>query len=386
MLIPLNPRIILAPSSFKGSLTARDAAHAMAIGVRDVLPAAHVMEFPMADGGEGFVDVVHDFLGVTKRVSEVHGPLPGQRVQATWGLSADGHVAVIEIASAAGLGLVPEEKRNPQLTTTVGVGELIRAALEEGAETIYLGLGGSATIDGGAGMAEALGVRLLDEHGRPILQGAQGLPFLRRVDCSSIDERIAQVSIIAVCDVRNPLTGPDGSAMVFGRQKGARPEDLSALDDGLRRLGERIESDCHISVDRLPGAGAAGGLGAGVAGFLKGRLERGIDVVMAISGFRERIAGADLVLTGEGRLDRQTKFGKVIAGVVECSRHAGIPVAAVVGTIEDPVEEVIRSFGLSDLERLVNSETSFEQAVSEAFPLLRCRTSDLLHRLINTRA
>ncbi|MGB3958921.1 MAG: glycerate kinase, partial [bacterium] len=287
-------RIIIAPDSFKGSLTAAEVAASIERGVKRVLPQAETIPVPLADGGEGTVDALVSATGGRLVTKEVTGPL-GERVKASYGLLGDGETAVIEMAAASGLPLVPLEKRNPMLTTTYGTGELILAALDEGCRRIIIGIGGSATNDGGAGMAQALGVKLLDEEGLDIPYGAAGLARLDRIDISSLDRRLAQVEVLVACDVDNPLTGPRGAARVYGPQKGADPQMVEELDQILGRFAAIILRDLGKDVKDIPGAGAAGGLGAGLMAFLNGRLAPGVELVLAAVKLEERIQkGADL--------------------------------------------------------------------------------------------
>ncbi len=326
-------RIIIAPDSFKGSLTAAEVAASIERGVKRVLPQAETIPVPLADGGEGTVDALVSATGGRLVTKEVTGPL-GERVKASYGLLGDGETAVIEMAAASGLPLVPLEKRNPMLTTTYGTGELILAALDEGCRRIIIGIGGSATNDGGAGMAQALGVKLLDEEGLDIPYGAAGLARLDRIDISSLDRRLAQVEVLVACDVDNPLTGPRGAARVYGPQKGADPQMVEELDQILERFAAIILRDLGKDVKDIPGAGAAGGLGAGLMAFLNGRLAPGVELVLAAVKLEERIQkGADLVITGEGAINEQTVYGKTPIGVAKLAKRYHLPVIAIAGSI-----------------------------------------------------
>ncbi|MEP0843488.1 MAG: glycerate kinase [Phycisphaerae bacterium] len=342
-------RIIIAPDSFKESLGAREVAEAIARGVRRVRPDAVIEAIPLADGGEGTVDALVCATGGELRRTEVTGPL-GERVVAPWGLLGDeGRTAVIEMAAASGLALVPLEKRNPLHTTTFGTGELIRTAIEAGASRILVGIGGSATTDGGAGAAQAVGVRFFDRDGALLpapLSGGQ-LEAIARIEMPG-DAAFprpgsggARPTILVACDVDNPLHGPRGAAAVFGPQKGATPEQVAVLDRNLAHLADLIGRDLGRDVRDVPGAGAAGGLGAGLIAFFNARLERGINLVMEAVHFAERIRGADLILTGEGRLDAQSMMGKVIAGVGRAGKDAGVPVVALVGCVGEGAEQTL---------------------------------------------
>jgi glycerate kinase len=379
----LPKKIIIAPDSFKGSLTAHDAASAMEQGVLQVLPDAHVIQHPVSDGGDGLVSVVTPALGGCIVTTNVCGALPGQRVDAHWGLSADGSFAIIEMAEAAGLTLVPSDRRDPKVTTTYGVGQLIRAALDAGVSSILIGIGGSATNDGGAGMAEALGVRFNDASGKPLDRGGAALVNLASIDVQAKDVRIDTVEVLVACDVLNTLCGIQGASAVYGPQKGARLPDISLLDKALLRFGKTVQADLGVDVLDLPGGGAAGGLGAGLVAFCGATLKRGIDLVLQVTGFDDRLEGADLVITGEGRIDRQVRFGKALAGVVEQSKHRHIPIVAVVGSIEGPRESFLDDGFLTDLEPLVDVNTSLEEAMRNAHTLVVQRTKLLIQRYLS---
>lgn len=377
--------IILAPDSFKGSLTAHQAVEAMERGVRAVLPDANVIRHPISDGGEGLVEVLAPTMKGTIRQTEVQGPLPGQRVKARWVLSSDGSTAVVEMAEAAGLELVPKGERDPKRTTTYGVGELLRAALDSGVRSVILGIGGSATNDGGAGMAEALGVRFLDEEGNPLRHGGAALSHLASIDVRGLDPRLKDCSLTVACDVRNILCGEEGASVVYGPQKGATQDDVQHLDAALHRYGECIRSTLNLDVFSLPGGGAAGGLGAGLVVFCGATLRSGIDVVLDATGFDRSLQSADLVITGEGRMDEQVIFGKALAGIITRSHRAGVPVAAVVGSFEGDRTGAVSKESLIDLETLVDEKTSMNHALRYAAELLATRTETLLQRIFPPR-
>lgn len=356
-------RIVIAPDSFKESLSAREVCAAIACGIQRVRPEAVIDSIPMADGGEGTVDALVSATGGSLRQSIVTGPL-GEPVTATWGLlgpvasssacTATEPTAVIEMAAASGLALVPPARRNPLLTTTYGTGELLNAALAAGATRIIVGIGGSATTDGGTGAAQALGWRFLDAKGAsltaPITGGQVGA--IHRIERGTTptpggDRRGAHPLLLVACDVDNPLCGPRGAAAIYGPQKGATPEQVEILDRHLAHLAAVIARDLGRDVRAIAGAGAAGGLGAGLMAFADARLERGIRIVMDAVHFEERIRGADLIITGEGRIDRQSMMGKVIAGVGRAGQAAGVPVIALVGCVgegADATLEVLHSY------------------------------------------
>ncbi|MCI0818955.1 MAG: glycerate kinase [Chloroflexi bacterium] len=322
-------RIIVAPQEYKGTLTAEEAAAAIADGVHRTLPEADVEIVPMADGGPGTVRAIASMAGGEMRTCRVRGPL-GRPVEAGWASVPDG-TAIIEMAAAAGLTLLAEDERDARLTTTYGVGELVREALGAGARRLIIGLGGSATNDGGAGMAAALGARLLDASGDEIPPGGAALARLDRVDAGDLDPRLAGANVIGASDVTNPLCGPEGASFIYGPQKGASPESVRELDGALENYARVIERDLGVAVRDVAGAGAAGGLGAGIIAFLGAEIRPGVDVVAEVVGLRERLNGADLVVTGEGRLDGQTRYGKTVAGVARLAAAAGAPLIVVPG-------------------------------------------------------
>jgi len=332
-------RVVIAPDSFKECLTAMQVADAIEAGLKAALPDAECIKIPVADGGEGTVQSLVDATGGEIVRLEVTDPL-GDPVEAFFGVLGDGETAVIEMAAASGLHLVLPERRDPRVTTTFGTGQLMRAALDRGARRLLLGIGGSATNDGGAGMAQALGVVLLDGRGRSIGSGGGALSALAQIDLAGLDQRLEQTSIEVACDVDNPLTGPTGASAIFGPQKGATPAMIEELDQNLAHFGQLLESVSGRKVVSLAGAGAAGGLGAGLCGFLGASLKPGIAMVLDVLRFRERLQGADLVITGEGRIDSQTIFGKTPFGVAQAAKQAGLPVIAIAGSVADDYEAV----------------------------------------------
>jgi glycerate kinase len=354
-------------------------------GVLQLLPDAHVIKHPVSDGGEGLVSVVTPALGGCIVTTNVAGPLPGQRVDARWGLSSDGSLAIIEMAEAAGLSLVPIDRRDPKITTTYGVGELIRAALDAGVSSILIGIGGSATNDAGAGMAEALGVKFFNASGKSLDRGGAALVDIVSVDDQGKDARLDNVEILVACDVQNTLCGIEGASAVYGPQKGARLSDVSLLDKALLRFGKTVQTDLGMDVLNLPGGGAAGGMGAGLVAFCGATLKRGIDLVLQLTGFDDCLQGADFVITGEGRIDRQVRFGKALSGVVEQARRSNIPVAAVVGSIEGSRESFLNDGFLDDLEPLVDAHTSIEEAMRNAQTLIAERTKLLIQRYLSRK-
>ncbi len=373
-------RLVIAPNAFKGSLSALEAADAIGEGVRAAAPDADLVLVPIADGGDGTVDALVAATHGERRTLRVRGPL-GDPVDAHYGMVDGGSTAVVEMARAAGLALVPSEKRDPRVTTTYGVGELLQHAFDEGARHFIVGIGGSATNDGGAGMAQALGYHLLDENGHELPPGGLALKRLARIHTGGVHANWKEAQVEVACDVTNPLTGPSGASAVYGPQKGATPEMVAELDAALRRHAEVIRRDLGVDVEQLPGAGAAGGLGAGLVAFTRARLGPGAEMVMEALKLDDKLKGADLVITGEGRLDSQTaRFGKGPAAVARHARNAGIPVIAIGGSVADETELRLLFDGL---EATVVGPSSLDEAIAQARPLL-VRAATRLTRLVLT--
>lgn len=328
-------RIVIAPDSFKGCLNANDVAVAMRRGVQRVYPDSRIDMIPMADGGEGTVEAILSAVDGVKIKVKVTDPL-GRPIEASYGLIDNGVTAIIEMASASGLPLLRDGERNPLVTSTYGTGLLIRDALERGVNKILLGIGGSATNDGGAGLAVALGAKLMDAHGQDLPSGGVALAKLVNLDISAIDPRLSKVQVEVACDVQNPLCGPEGASAVYGPQKGAQPEDIEVLDAALQNFGKRLSEVSGVNLLELAGGGAAGGLGAGVVGFLGAKLRPGSQIVLEVTSANEKIREADLVITGEGRTDFQTAYGKVPVGVAALAKNYNVPVLAISGSVEGP--------------------------------------------------
>ncbi len=356
-------KIVIAPDSFKENLTSLQVGKAIEKGIRRVLPKARIEIVPMADGGEGTVQSLVDATGGRIIRKKVVGPM-GEPVTARYGMLGDGETAVIEMAEASGLPLVPKEKRNPLKATTYGTGQLMLDAVKRGAKKIIVGLGGSATNDCGAGMAQALGVKLLDASGRPIEGYAGGgmLDKVADIDLSGMDPAIRGVQVVIACDVDNPLCGRRGASAVFGPQKGATPAQVRQLDANLRHFGRLIEKVLRKKVMNRPGAGAAGGLGAGLLAFTRARLRRGVDIVIEATELAKHMKGADLAITGEGRVDSQTAFGKTPAGVAKVARKQKIPVVAIGGGLADDAGDVFEH-GIDGLESATPRDMSLEEAI-----------------------
>ncbi len=362
-------RILIAPQSLKGSLTASEAGLAIAQGVRIVYPNAEIEIVPVADGGEGTVQALVDASGGKIIQKMVTGPL-GEPVLAFFGLMGDGSTAAIEMAACAGLPLVPPEKRDPRITTTYGVGELILAALDYGSRHFIIGIGGSATNDGGAGMAQALGAALLSTRGTEIARGGAALATLAHISTSTMDPRLQNCTVEVACDVTNPLCGPTGATAVYGPQKGATPEMVEELDKALAHYAQIIEQDLRMSVRDIPGAGAAGGLGAGLIAFLHATLRPGAQIVFEAVHLEERIRTADLVITAEGQIDAQTAYGKSVGAVAEIAKRYDLPVLAFAGSLGDNYQ-VVYELGVDALEVLPSSPMTLAYAMENAARLIR---------------
>ncbi|CAI0834803.1 glycerate kinase [Serratia liquefaciens] len=357
-------KVVIAPDSFKESLSALEVAEAIERGFRQIFPQVQYVKLPMADGGEGTVDSMVAATGGEIVTVAVTGPL-GQPVQAFYGLLGEGETAVIEMAAASGLHLAPKAQRDPRMTTSYGTGELILAALERGVKTIILGIGGSATNDGGAGMMQALGARLLDENRQALPPGGAALAQLAYIDLSGVDPRLQQVSITAACDVDNPLCGANGASAVFGPQKGATPEMVTQLDAALRHYGTLLEQATGREVINAPGAGAAGGMGAALLGMLNARLRPGIEIVIETLQLEEALRDADLVITGEGRLDSQSIHGKTPIGVARVAKRFGLPVIGIAGSLSKDYQ-VVHQHGIDAAFSVLDRVVSLEEALAEA--------------------
>ena len=361
-------RILIAPQSLKGSLTAAEAGLAIAQGVQAVYPKAEIEIVPIADGGEGTVQALVDATNGKIIQQTVTGPL-GKPVPAFFGLMGDGSTAAIEMASCAGLPLVPPDQRDPRITTTYGVGELILAALDYGSRHYIIGIGGSATNDGGAGMAQALGAALLSRQGTQIARGGAALATLAHISTSTMDRRLQECTVEVACDVTNPLCGPTGASAVYGPQKGATPEMVEELDSALAHYAQIIEQDLGMSVREIPGAGAAGGLGAGLIAFLHATLRPGAQIVFEAIHLEERIRTANLVITAEGQIDAQTAYGKSVGSVAEIAKRYGLPVLALAGSLGDNYR-VVYELGVDAVATLPSGPMTLAFAMENAAWLL----------------
>ncbi|HAT7591989.1 glycerate kinase [Citrobacter werkmanii] len=357
-------KIVIAPDSYKESMSALEVATAIELGFREIWPEAEYVKIPVADGGEGTVEaMVAAMQGHLVHVN-VTGPL-GNTIQAFYGLSGDERSAFIEMAAASGLEQVPANLRDPLKTTSWGTGELIRHALDAGVEHIIIGIGGSATNDGGAGMVQALGARLLDAQDEDIAHGAMGLESLARIDISQLDPRLAGCRIEVACDVTNPLTGKEGASVVFGPQKGATAEMIPRLDRALTHYAQLIARDLDVNVLELAGGGAAGGMGAALYAFCGAQLRRGIEIVTDALRLDACVADADLVVTGEGRIDSQTIHGKVPVGVAKIAKRYNKPVIGIAGSLTADVG-VVHEHGLDAVFSVIYTICSLDEALKNA--------------------
>ncbi|MDW7673434.1 MAG: glycerate kinase [Bacillota bacterium] len=369
-------RILIAPDSFKGSITAVEMANCVALAVKKIFPEAETIKKPLSDGGEGLVDSLV-IATVGKVITEkVTGPL-GEQLDAHYGLLGDGKTAVIEMAEASGLPLVPENKRNPMLTTTYGTGELIKHALNRGCSRLIVGIGGSATNDGGVGMAQALGVRFLDNEGVPLPFGGGSLKSLAKIDISALDPMVKETEILVACDVDNPLTGKNGASYIYGPQKGATEEVVKFLDEGLQHYAKVLRRDLGIDVENIPGSGAAGGLGAGLLAFLNGKLTPGIDISVDVVGLEKELSSCDLVITGEGKLDSQSVHGKVPVGVARVAKKYNVPVIVLAGCVEEGLDH-LHEEGITAYYSIVNGPMSLQEAITNTRSLVELTTTEIL--------
>ena len=362
-------KIVIAPDSYKESLSASEVAQAIEKGFREIFPDAQYVSLPVADGGEGTVEAMIAATQGKEHFAWVTGPL-GERVKACWGMSGDGVTAFIEMAAASGLGLVPPDKRNPLITTSRGTGELILQALEHGAERIIIGIGGSATNDGGAGMMQALGARLCDAEGQEIGHGGGSLSRLSRIDLSAIDPRLRDRMIHVACDVTNPLVGERGASRIFGPQKGATEAMIVELDRNLAHYADVIKTSLQVDVKSIPGAGAAGGMGAALYAFCGAQLRPGIEIVTDALQLAERVADADLVITGEGRIDSQTIHGKVPVGGARVAKCFNVPVSGIAGSLTADVG-VVHQHGLDAVFSVLYTICTLDEALANAAANLR---------------
>jgi len=361
-------RVLVAPQSYKGSLDAFAVAGAIVEGLRLVWPDAEYDIVPIADGGEGTVEALVTASRGEYRETRVEDPL-GRPVVARWGMMGDGQTAVIEMAAASGLPLLDRSERNPLVTSTYGTGQLMKAALDGGARKLIVGIGGSATNDGGAGMAFALGARFTDAGGKYLSRGGKALGKLAHIDVSKLDTRLSETEIVVASDVTNPLTGPTGASAVYGPQKGATPDGVRLLDSALANYSHVLAADLGVDVSDTPGAGAAGGLGAGLIAFCGARMERGVDLIFDAMNFDAHLEKCNIVFTGEGRIDGQDVFGKAPIVVAERAAARGLPVIVIVGSIGRGYESCYQH-GVSAVVSIMNRPMTIERAVQHTRALI----------------
>lgn len=372
-------KIVIAIDSFKESLTSLQVARALEEGLQRFSPSFHITIIPMADGGEGTVQSLVDAKKGYLQSVMVQDPL-GREIEAFYGIIGDNKTAVIEMAAASGLPLLKEKERDPLVTSTYGTGQLIKDALDAGCRNFLLGIGGSATNDGGVGMFQALGGRALDEKGEDLGWGGEELLRISRLDWKGLDPRIGESTFQVACDVENPLLGKRGATQVYGPQKGALPEQMEILEQALTRFAQVVEADLGKEIRELPGAGAAGGLGAGLMAFTGAVLRPGIQLVVEMTGLKEELQDAHLVITGEGRLDGQTLAGKVPVGVAQAAKEFGLPVIAVVGTLCQEGLAVYQA-GIDAVLSIIDRPMSLEQALRDTHSML-IQTGETILRLL----
>ncbi|WP_373893564.1 glycerate kinase [Virgibacillus sp. CBA3643] len=361
-------KIIIAPDSFKGSLTAIEAAQAINKGVKKAFHDAETVLLPVADGGEGSMETLVSATDGKIKHLPVVGPL-GSKVEAAYGVLGDGRTCVIEMATASGLNLVPEEKLSPLQATTYGTGQLIKQALDDGFSSFIIGIGGSATNDGGAGMLQALGLQLLNENGNEIDYGGGELNQIKQINMRSFDKRIKDCNFIIASDVQNPLIGTDGASAIFGPQKGAKADDVALLDGNLTHWADKVAEITGITLHDLPGAGAAGGIGGAFQAFFPFVMKRGIDVVLDYIKLDEKVMGADLVITGEGQVDSQTASGKTPMGVAQAAKRRDVPTIIIAGAVGKGIE-VLYDFGVISANSIINRPMPLQEAIERAAELV----------------
>lgn len=374
-------KVVVTIDSFKGSLSSFELGEGIEAGIKKVYPEAQVIKVPIADGGEGTVDSLVEgtngkFVAVT-----VDNPLM-EKIRARYGIMGDGKTAVIEMAEASGLPLVPIEKRNPMKTTTYGTGELIKDAILKGCREFIIGIGGSATNDAGLGMLQALGYKFLDENKKELGNGGEILSKVKYIDSTGKIPELKDCKFLVACDVDNPFYGPKGAAEIYSRQKGATEEMVKELDKGLKDLSEVIKKELHVDVSNLPGAGAAGGLGGGLVAFLNGKLSPGIDMILEKVGFEKELENADFVITGEGRLDHQTAMGKAPVGVAKIAKKFDIPVIALAGGVTEGAFQTHEK-GIDCFFSIINYPITLEEAMKKetAYKFIKGNTEEIF-RLI----
>lgn len=378
-------KIVLAPDSYKNSLTAKQVAQSMKKGFAKVYPDAEFVNVPMADGGEGTVQSLVDARNGQMVTETVVNPL-GNKTQAQYGLIDDGQVAVIEMAQASGIQFINQFTQNPYVTTTFGTGELIKSAIQKGAKTIIIGIGGSATNDGGAGMAQALGAHLLDDKGEELQYGGAMLKKLDHIDISEMLPELKDVKVVIASDVTNPLTGENGASHVFGPQKGANPEMVDFLDEALSHYADVLKRDLGKDLEQTPGAGAAGGLGAGLLAFTNSQMRSGVDIVVDYTGLKDIVQDADVVITGEGQIDFQTKFGKTPIGVAKATKavNPNATIIAIAGSVGEKISELY-PLGIDAIFTCVPGVEDLSKAIADTDKNLQQVSENIARLIKNTK-
>jgi len=373
--------ILLSPDSFKDSLPATAVADYMAKGIRRVMPNAQITKLPLSDGGEGLLEALVTPLDGRLISVEVKDPLM-RDIKANYGLIDEGKTAVIEMATASGLELLKDNERNPMITSTYGTGQLIKNALDKGCKKLIIGLGGSATNDGGTGMVEALGVKFLKNDGESIGEGGGALKDLSHIDITELDQRLSNCEIIAACDVNNPLTGKDGSSLVFGAQKGGDMETLKQLDKNLSNYAEVIYNDLGKDLKNIEGTGAAGGTAMGLLAFLDAELKPGIELIMDELQLEKQIRQANVIFTGEGQIDQQTLNGKTIAGLAKLAKKQNVPVIAIAGKVDHNIDQLYE-MGIAAAFSIVNRPMELKEAIQNTGELIEACVENIF-RLIDS--
>tara|TARA_B100001750_G_scaffold241513_1_gene253052 strand:- start:697 stop:1830 length:1134 start_codon:yes stop_codon:yes gene_type:complete len=372
-------KILIAPQSYKGSISAIKVAEAIKEGALNIFPSIESLIIPVADGGDGTLETLVESTSGIIHNSNATGPL-GNSIPIIWGTLGDSKTAIIEMARISGLALVPQNKRNPYYTTSYGLGEIIKEALDLGYRKFIIGIGGSATNDGGAGMAQALGAKLTDANKKSIDFGGLALNEITKIDISGIDPRINESEILVACDVNNPLCGPNGASFVYGPQKGASPKMVKTLDDALYHFGSQLISDTGINIMEIEGSGAAGGIGGGMVGFLNAKLKPGVEIVLDTLDFDKSLKNVDLVITGEGQIDFQTVFSKAPIGVAKHAKKYNIPVIAICGSLGENYQDV-HSHGIDAVIPIIPKPMDLKKASDNAYELIK-NTSEQIFRIL----
>lgn len=376
-------KIIVAPDSFKDSLSALKASRVIKKAILNILPNAEVVEIPVSDGGEGLLDILIRVLGGNKIKFIVKDPL-NRDIEAELGILNDNKIAIIEIARASGLELLNASERNPMITSSFGAGQLIKHALDLGCQEIIIGIGGSATNDGGMGMIKALGAKFLDFNNTEVPDGGGSLNQIYKIDLSKLDARITKCKIVVACDVKSPMTGKLGASFVYGKQKGGTLDQLNILDENLRHYVQKIKEYTGVEIESIEGSGAAGGIGGGLLAFLNAELKSGIDLMIEVLKVDQYIKSADLVITGEGKIDSQTLNGKAVSGIASIAKKHKVPVIVLTGKIGCGIDEIY-NHGVTSIFSIVNSPMTIEESIGKVEYLLQCAMENIMRLLIIKR-